>query len=151
MAEVAGAEDISHIECIGWRSALWYSFLLWSLLVLQWWSSLLATSICSVRSSAWLCLGDWWGLLFGSVMTRDWVHGVGHSPVCQILLQIVVRVVITSSPPAWTSYAGMFSTPADFLFFNDWTAASTSLQRMGWSSSVSVWGQFSTYGSPLTL
>ena len=24
-----------------------------------------------------------------------WVHGVGHSPVCQILLQIVVRVVIT--------------------------------------------------------
>ena len=23
-------------------------------------------------------------------MTKDWVHGVGHSPVCQILLQIVV-------------------------------------------------------------
>ena len=22
---------------------------------------------------------------------RDWVHGVGHSPVCQILLQIVSR------------------------------------------------------------
>ena len=33
-------------------------------------------------------------------MTKDWVHGVGHSPVCQILLQIVVRAVITSSPPA---------------------------------------------------
>ena len=30
-------------------------------------------------------------------MTKDWVHGVGHSPVCQILLQIVVRAVITSS------------------------------------------------------
>ena len=27
-------------------------------------------------------------------MTKDWVHGVGHSPVCQILLQIVVRAVI---------------------------------------------------------
>ena len=37
-------------------------------------------------------------------MTKDWVHGVGHFPVCQILLQIVVRVVITSSPPAWTSF-----------------------------------------------
>ena len=35
------------------------------------------------------------------------VHGVGHSPVCQILLQIVMRAVITSSPPAWTSSAGM--------------------------------------------
>ena len=39
-------------------------------------------------------------------MTKDCVHGVGHSPVCQILLQIVVRAVITSSPPAWTSSAG---------------------------------------------
>ena len=36
----------------------------------------------------------------GSVMTKDWVHWVGHSPVCQIVLQIVVRAVITSSPPA---------------------------------------------------
>ena len=26
----------------------------------------------------------------GSVMTKDWVHGVVHSPLCQILLQIVV-------------------------------------------------------------
>ena len=60
-------------------------------------------------------------------MTKDWV-----------LLQIVVRAVITSSPPVWTSSAGMFLTPADFPFFSDRTAASTSLQRMGWSSSVSV-------------
>ena len=52
---------------------------------------------------------------------EDWVHGVGHSPVCQILLQIVMRVVITPSPPAWTSSAGMLSTPApvDFPFFSD--------------------------------
>ena len=85
----------------------------------------------------------------GSVMTKDWVHGVGHFPVFQILLQIVVRAVITSSPPAWTSSAGMLLTPADFPFFNDCTAASTSLRRMEWSSSVSVWGQSSTDGSPL--
>ena len=87
----------------------------------------------------------------GSVMTKDWVHGVGHSPVCQILLQTVVRAVITSSPPAWISSAGMLSTRADFPFFNDCTAASTSLRRMGWSFSVSVWVQFSTDGSPLAL
>ena len=66
-----------------------------------------------------------------SVMTKDWVHRFGHSPVCQILLQIVVRVVITSCPPAWTSSAWMLSTPADFPFFSDCTAASTSLRRMG--------------------
>ena len=76
---------------------------------------------------------------------------MSHFPVCQILLQIVVRAVITSSPPAWTSSAGMLSTPADFPFFNDCTAASTSLWMMGWPSSLSVWVQFSTDGSPLAL
>ena len=84
-------------------------------------------------------------------MTKDWVHGVGHSPVSQILLQIVVRAVITSSLPAWTSSAEMLLTPADFPVFNDYTAASTSVRRMGWSSSVSVCVQFSTDGSPLAL
>ena len=59
------------------------------------------------------------GFNLGGVMTKDWVRGVGHSPVCKILLQIVVRVVITSSPPAWTSSAGMLSTPADFPLFSD--------------------------------
>ena len=84
-------------------------------------------------------------------MTKDWVHGVGHCPVCQILVQIVVRGVITSSAPAWTSSAGMLSTSADFPFFIGCTATSTSLRRMGWSSSMSVWVQFSTDGSPLAL
>ena len=84
-------------------------------------------------------------------MTKDWLHGVGHSPVCQILLQIVVRAVITSSLPAWTSSARTLSTPADFPFFNDCTATSTSLRRMGWSSSVSVWEQLKTDGSPIGL
>ena len=81
----------------------------------------------------------------------DWVRGVGHSLVCQILSQIVVRAVITSSPPAGTSSAGMFSTPADFPFFNNCTAASTSLRRMEWSSSAFDWRQSSTDGSPLAL
>ena len=43
-------------------------------------------------------------------MTRDLVHGVDHSPHCQILLQVVVRAVIISSPAAWTSSAWMLST-----------------------------------------
>ena len=64
-------------------------------------------------------------------MTKDWVHGVGHSPVCQNLSQIVVRAVITSSPPAWASSARMLSTPADFRFLSEFTAASTSLRMMG--------------------
>ena len=34
-------------------------------------------------------------------MTKDWVHGVGHSPVCQILLQIVMRAVITLRKENW--------------------------------------------------
>ena len=50
---------------------------------------------------------------------RDWVHGVGpavgHTPVCQILLQIVSRALIMASPPACTSSAGTLSAPADFL------------------------------------
>ena len=75
----------------------------------------------------------------------------GHFPVCQILLQVVVRAVITASPSARTSSAGILSTPAAFPFFNDCTAASTSLRRMGWSSAVSVWERFSTDGSPLPL
>ena len=62
-----------------------------------------------------------------------------------------MREVIISSPPAWTNSAGMLSTPANFPFSNDYAVASTSLRRMGWSSSVSVLGQFSTDGSPLVL
>ena len=87
----------------------------------------------------------------GSVMTKDWVYGVCHSPVCQILSHIVVRAVITSFPPAWTSSDGMLSIPADLPFLSDCTAASTSQRRVGCSSSVSVWGQSSTDGSPLVL
>ena len=86
----------------------------------------------------------------GSVMTMDWVHRLGHSPVCQILLKTVMRAAITSSPLAWTSSFGMLSTAADLPFFNDCTAASISLRTMGLLLSVSVWEQFSTDGSLLT-
>ena len=72
----------------------------------------------------------------GSVMTKEWVHGVGHSPVCQILLQVVVKTVITSSPPAWTSSAGMLSTSADFPFFNDFTL------RGRWKKMAYCWSGF---------
>ena len=46
-----------------------FSFLLWSLPVLQQWSSQLVASICSIWSSAWLYLVNWWGLLFGCSST----------------------------------------------------------------------------------
>ena len=36
----------------------------------------------------------------GSVIISDLVHGVGHSPVLQILLQISVKTSIMVSPPA---------------------------------------------------
>ena len=51
---------------------------------------------------------------------------VGQSLVFQILLQIVVRMSIRASPPAWTNSSGMLSTPADFPNFSVLTAASTS-------------------------
>ena len=55
---------------------------------------------------------------------------VGHSPVFQILLQIVVRMSIMASPPAWTNFAGMLSTPVDFPIFSALTAASTFSRRI---------------------
>ena len=56
---------------------------------------------------------------------------VGHSSVLHILLQIVVRIIIMASPPAWTNSAGMLSTSADFPIFSAWTAAFTSSRRIG--------------------
>ena len=55
---------------------------------------------------------------------------VSHSPVFQILLQIVVRVSIMASPPTWTHSAGVLSMPADFPIFSALTAASTSSRRI---------------------
>ena len=56
---------------------------------------------------------------------------VGHSPVFQILLQIVVRMSVMASAPAWINSAGMLSTPADFPIFSALTAASTCSRRTG--------------------
>ena len=50
----------------------------------------------------------------------DCVHGVGHSPFCQILLQIAVRISVIVSPPCFISSAGTLSTPAALSFFSDW-------------------------------
>lgn len=55
---------------------------------------------------------------------RDCVHGVGHSPVCQILFAIS----ITDSPTfLMMTSAGMLPVPAASLFFNILMAAFTSL------------------------
>ena len=37
------------------------------------------------------------------MLIRDWVHGMGHSPVCHILLQILWKALVTASPPARTA------------------------------------------------
>ena len=56
---------------------------------------------------------------------------VGHYPVSQILLQIVVRMLNFASPPAWTNSAGMLYTPADFPINSALTSASTTSRRIG--------------------
>ena len=55
---------------------------------------------------------------------------VGHFTVFQIVLQIVVRMSIMASPPAWTISASMFSTSAEFPIFSALTIASTSSSRI---------------------
>ena len=84
-------------------------------------------------------------------MNSDWVYDVGHSPVCQILLQIVVSASIMASPPACTSYTATLSAPADFSFFSDFTAASTSSRRMGSIYILDDGGTFGISGSPVVL
>ena len=155
---LAGARDISHRGFLGWRSALWCSFLLWSLPVLQQWS-LLVVSIWSVWSSAWLCLGDWWGWSVFSFCTTAgclswevWWPRAGSSGFaillstrfyCRLLWERWLRPLHLLGPVLlW-----MLSPSADFPFSNDGTAASTSLWRIGWLSCLSVLVQFSTDGS----
>ena len=50
------------------------------------------------------------------------MHVVGHSVVCQVLLQIEIRMSIIASPTAWSNSAGMLFTPADVLIFSALTA-----------------------------
>ena len=66
----------------------------------------------------------------GRVIVSDWVHVVGHSPVYQILLQMLVRMSINASPPFFNNSIGMLSFPAPFPFFNDLTAVSISSRRI---------------------
>lgn len=47
----------------------------------------------------------------------------GPYPVCQIVLQITVRLYITSCPPQLISSSGIFSMPAAFAFANGLFAA----------------------------
>ena len=41
------------------------------------------------------------------MITIDWVYGVGHTPVCQIVLQTAVRMLATASLPACINSAGI--------------------------------------------
>ena len=96
-------------------------------------SSAMIFSTCGVNlfsmifsMTAWMAdEADWqfchccWLPFWRSVMTKDLGHRVGHSPVCQILVQIVTSAVINASPPAWTSSAKMLTS-----LLHDCTAAS---------------------------
>ena len=86
--------------------------------------------------------------LLGCEIICNWVHRVGYSPVLQILLQISVKTSSIVSPPAWTSSASILSFQADFTFFREATAISTSSRRIGCRSSSRGWLQSSTALSP---
>ena len=73
---------------------------------------------------------------------------MGHSPICQILMQIRCRMSVVASPPCWINSPGTLSIPAAFPFFSALMAASTSLRRMGKSSSFDDSGPIRTLGSP---
>ena len=83
------------------KTALRFFYLLWSLPVLQRWSSPLVASICSV----WLCLGDWWGLLFGSSGTAA---GCFSFEVWWLRTESIVLAILKSARSycilSWTEY-----------------------------------------------
>ena len=82
------------------------------------------------RILAWAYLddwSDWWyssfGIVVGCLSLGEWWSGIGHSPVCQILLQVMSYLswLLLLPRPALK----VLSTPADLPFFSDFTAAST--------------------------
>ena len=68
-------------------------------------------------------------LLYAAFLGKCDYQGLGWPFSC--LPDLVVRVVITSSPLARISSPGLLSTPADFLFFSDCTAASLYFAKDG--------------------
>ena len=56
--------------------------------------------------------------IFRSVVINDWVYGVDHSPVLQILLQTFVNTSAIFLPPIWTRSVGILSTLANAPFFS---------------------------------
>ena len=80
----------------------------------------------------------------GSVVTKDWVHRACHSPVCQMLLQIVVRAVITFSPLPGSVLLGCCRFQLTSLSSMIELHPPLLCEGWGWSSPVCVWGQFST-------
>ena len=100
-----GAGYISHIECVGWRPAPWYSFLLWSLPVIRRWSPRLWLQSIQYdlqHDFPWLADEAYCSvvlaLLQGALLIEVWWSRTGskevvHSPVCQILLQTAMKEV----------------------------------------------------------
>ena len=106
-----------HIGFRDWRSILWCFFGSKSSLLFS--SYLLGLCLSLFKMTFNMTLLQSCGLLFlGNVIISDWVHGVGHSPVLQILLQISVKTSVMVSPPAWTSSAGILSNPTDVPFLS---------------------------------
>ena len=67
-------------------------------------------------------------------MTSDWVHAMGHSPICQTLWHILCGAAIMASPVAWICSTGMLSIPADLFIFKYFTAVSIYLWKIAcWS------------------
>ena len=124
----------------------------WFLIISSAWGLSLFKMIFNMSLLEWLMrlivLAELQVALFRECDNSDWVHGVGHSPVLQILLQISVKTSTMVSPPAWTSSPGILSTPADFPFFSDATAISTSSRKIGCRSSSGGWLQSSIALSP---
>ena len=67
----------------------------------------------------------WW-------QSEVWVHRVGHSPVSQILLPIVFRAVITSSPPALLGPVLMRCCQLQLTFLSSMIVLQPPLLSEGW-------------------
>ena len=113
-----------------------------------------------IRLIVWWFWQSWRSPFLGMVMTSAWFHGVGHFFVIHISLKLklkflvysvlepavgyltnlhlhmAVRALPTCSPPAWISSAVILSTPAEFPFFNAFTAISVASYRLAKSSFI---------------
>ena len=155
---LAGVGDFSHRGFLSWRSALWCSFLLWSLPVLQRRSSPLAVSVCSnmtfsVTLLAWIAdevvLAPLQVAFLGKCDDKE-LGPQGWPFSC--LSDFVADC--RNSREYWFStcldqFCRMLSISADFFF--QWLYCSPHIFAKVGVVVLCVWGQLSTDGSPLVL